>query len=352
MSATSEAPSFDIAVIIGRWQLPHLGHKTLLDKALATGKKVVVVLGSAYRSRNVSNPFSWEERAAMLQSMLTDEDRDRVVFLPVRDYFDDERWVQAVQAGVEALSNGSRSIALVGFKKDQSSYYLDCFPQWRGVRVTREHELDATGLRNVFFGAQDAIARLTVLAPYVPRSVLAYLQAWSQLPAYSERAREHAAVQEYRKRWTAPAYLTADALVRYTCDGKRYLLLVRRGPKAIGAGQWAVPGGFVDNGEPGYTAAVRELAEETGFRPLASSLRAGLRDTHTFEHPGRSPRGRLVSFAYFFDMGGERLPEIRGADDVDEARWIEESELPAYESLLFEDHAAILDRFVGLFPAL
>lgn len=352
MSQTSEIRPFDVAVIIGRWQLPHLGHKTLLDKALATGRKVVVVIGSSYRARNASNPFTWEERKAMLGAMVSEADLGRVQFVPVRDYFNDERWVQAVRAGVEALAEGSRSIALVGFKKDHSSYYLDNFPQWRGVNVIREHELDATGLRNVFFGATDAKARMEVLQPYVPSGVLAYLQAWAQLPVYAERAREHVAVQEYRKRWTAPAYLTADALVRYTCEGKRYLLLVRRGPKAIGAGQWAVPGGFVNDGEPGYTAAVRELAEETSFRPLASSLRAGLRDQHTFEHPGRSPRGRLVSFAYFFDMGGERLPEVRGADDVDEARWVEESELPAYESQLFEDHAAILDRFVGLFPKL
>lgn len=350
MSQTSETPSFDVAVIIGRWQLPHLGHKTLLDAALATGRKVVVVIGSAFRARNASNPFTWLERQAMLSAMVSDADIDRVQFLPVRDYFDDERWVKAVRVGVDALAEGSRNIALVGFKKDHTSYYLDNFPQWRGVSVKREHELDATGMRNVFFGAEDAKARMDVLRPYLHPGVLAYLQAWSQLPVYAERAREHEAVQAYRKRWTAPAYLTADALVRYTCDGKRYVLLVRRGPNAIGAGQWAVPGGFGNHGEPGYTAAVRELGEETNFRPLASSLRAGLRDQHVFEHPGRSPRGRLVSFAYFFDMGGERLPEIKGADDVDEARWVEESELPAYESLLFEDHAAILDRFVGLFP--
>jgi bifunctional NMN adenylyltransferase/nudix hydrolase len=341
----------EVAVCIGRWQLPHIGHQTLLRAALAAGRHLVIVLGSAYRSRNASNPFTWEERKAMLCSMFPAEDLGRVQFLPVRDYFNDSRWATAVRNGVANLHPGARDIALVGFKKDHTSYYLDAFPEWKAVRVEREHDTDATALRNVYFEGEDPVARMEVLRPYVPATVLAYLQAWAHLPLYAQRATEHRAVAAYRKRWTADAYLTADALVRYTCQGKRYMLLVRRGPSAIGAGQWALPGGFIDRNEQVYTAAVRELAEETGFKPLASTLRAALRERQNFDHPGRSPRARIVTTAFFFDMAGDQLPEVKGADDVDCAQWVREDELPALECELFEDHSAILDHFVGIFPA-
>ncbi len=91
MSQAPASPSYNVAVVIGRWQLPHLGHKPLLDAALATGRQVVVVIGSSFRARNATTPFTWEERKAMLSSMLSDEQLARVSFVPVRDYFDDER---------------------------------------------------------------------------------------------------------------------------------------------------------------------------------------------------------------------------------------------------------------------
>jgi bifunctional NMN adenylyltransferase/nudix hydrolase len=335
-----------VAVVIGRWQLVHKGHESLLTTALALADQVVIVIGSAFRARDTRNPFTWQERQAMLLASLSAADKARVHCVPVRDYFDDARWNAAVLAGVKQFTDQSQAqVTLVGFSKDHTSYYLHHFPQWALHEVAPSVEIDATALRHVFFDGVVPDARWAVLEPYVSPAVLHYLQAWSQLPVYAQRAVEHAAVVRYRQRWTADCYLTADAVVL----AQEHVLLIRRGGD-VGHGQWALPGGFVEKNETFYQAAVRELAEETGFKTWAATLQHACKGRAVFDHPLRSPRGRLVTQAFFFDMGNIRLPEIAGADDALEARWVPCADLPALEAQLFEDHAAILDHFLGLYP--
>lgn len=332
------------AIIIGRWQIFHKGHQTLLRAALDTAPQVIVVIGSAYRSRNPQNPFTWQERQQMVLSTLSKEEQARVRFLPVRDYYDDARWNAAVREGVKELTQDgpNRHITLVGFKKDHSSYYLDNFYGWTWKDVESEIDIGATSLRNVYFEGVDPDARLEVMKPFVSTEVLAYLQAWARLPAYAERVAEHLAVANYRKRWVAPFHLTADAVVQ----ANDMVLLVRRGGD-IGHGLWALPGGFVEPGERVYTAALRELEEETGLKLLDSTMQAAFQRSVVFDHPGRSPRGRIITHAHYFNLGHLSLPEVRGADDAMEACWIPIAALPGMEEQFFDDHALVLERFFG-----
>ena len=83
--------SSSIAVVIGRFQILQRGHGTLLQAALALAPRVLVVIGSAFRARDAHNPFTWEERKQQFEAVLSAADRQRVEYLPVRDYFDDQR---------------------------------------------------------------------------------------------------------------------------------------------------------------------------------------------------------------------------------------------------------------------
>lgn len=123
--------------------------------------------------------------------------------------------------------------------------------------------------------------------------------------------------------------LTADvvALVRST-DPPSVLLVQRAKPPF--AGSWALPGGFVDEGERVHEAAPRELLEETGLQVEQLEL-LGVYDT-----PGRDPRGWTVSVVYTTTL--ERESAVRGGDDADDARWFSVDSLP---ELAF-DHALIL----------
>ncbi len=338
----AQVKPYTTAVVIGRMQLYHLGHGTLMSAALDLADQVVVVLGSAFHARDSKNPFDWQERAAMIRATLSPAERDRVHFVPVRDYYDNDRWNAAVRQGVAAHHQGSNGVVLVGFEKDSSSYYLANFPDWKQHRVAQVHAIDATALRKVFFEGGEPAASLAVLEPYVHPGVLHYLRAWCHLPAFSQMSREALAVAEDRKKYGKGPHLAADAIVRVG----DHVLLVRRGG-AVGHGLWAVPGGFVELDEPTEAAALRELREETRFPWLPETLLRNRQDSAFFQAPGRSARGRVLSHAFFYRFGEMPLPEVQARDDAKETRWWHVRDLPGLEGQLFEDHAVILDRFIG-----
>ncbi|MEL6845546.1 MAG: NUDIX hydrolase, partial [Bacteroidota bacterium] len=88
-------------------------------------------------------------------------------------------------------------------------------------------------------------------------------------------------------------HVAVDAVVfGYQADvGISLLLIKRRYPPF--EGQWALPGGFVEEGESLEAAVHRELTEETGI-----SINY-LEQLYTFGQPERDPRRRVVSVAYF-----------------------------------------------------
>ena len=108
------------------------------------------------------------------------------------------------------------------------------------------------------------------------------------------------------------------------------VLLIQRKSEPF-KGCWALPGGFVDEGESLEAAARRELAEETGLR------RVPLRQLAAFGDPGRDPRGWTVSVA-FCAIVSRAAVRPKAADDAAAVRWFPLKKLPA----LAFDHEKIL----------
>lgn len=342
----TQATNFDFAVLIGRFQPYHLGHAALLAKALAAAPKVVVVLGSAHQARDAKNPFSWQERAAMIRATLDEATAARLAFVGIRDYYDDRRWASAVQAAVGEHAAAGASIALVGHQKDASSYYLSRFPAWTLLAAPPAGEIDATSLRQIYFGSDDPAATRALLSTLVAPAVIEYLKGWAHLPAYARMREEHLALVESRKRWGSGPFITVDAVVRAAGQ----VLLVQR-KNSPGKGLWALPGGFLDGRERVLHGAIRELREETGLAALDSTLEAALKDTAVFDHPDRSLRGRTITHAHYFELQHSRPPEVHGADDAAVASWVSVDALAAMEDQFFEDHFHILNHFLDVTAA-
>lgn len=124
--------------------------------------------------------------------------------------------------------------------------------------------------------------------------------------------------------------VTTDVIIFTLRANDLQVLLIKRGHPPF-EGMWAIPGGFVDIVESLEDAALRELEEETGVRDVY------LEQLYTFGDPGRDPRGRTITVAYFALVSAAAIHPCAG-DDAAEARWWTVYDLPP----LAFDHADIL----------
>jgi len=124
--------------------------------------------------------------------------------------------------------------------------------------------------------------------------------------------------------------VTVDTIVFALREDDLQVLLVRRRHPPF-EGTWAIPGGFVEMDETLETAAQRELEEETGLACVA------LEQLYTFGDPGRDPRGRSITVAYFAAVPAGSVV-ARAGDDAAEVGWWSINDLPP----LAFDHDEIL----------
>lgn len=128
-------------------------------------------------------------------------------------------------------------------------------------------------------------------------------------------------------------FVTVDAVIFKEAGNDYHILLIQRKNDPF-KGQWALPGGFVDENEDLKDAAMRELEEETGLKVTK------MEQLGAFGKPHRDPRHHTVSVAYTgFAADND---EVKGADDAEDARWFSILRLP---ELAF-DHADIINEAI------
>lgn len=124
----------------------------------------------------------------------------------------------------------------------------------------------------------------------------------------------------YSYRYPHPAVST-DIVIFTILDDRLQVLLIRRAAEPF-RGAWALPGGFVEIDEDLEAGALRELEEETGIRDIY------LEQLYTFGHPGRDPRERVITVAYYALVPFDQLGEIKAASDAAATAWHPLGRLP------------------------
>jgi bifunctional NMN adenylyltransferase/nudix hydrolase len=334
---------YDTLVLIGRFQPLHNAHLEIIKRATALTDQLVIVTGSAAQPRTYKNPFTSFERERMIKSASAGLALHICVEANTDTIYNDQAWAVRVQALVAKHTKPGDRVGIIGHKKDDSSFYLDMFPQWAFENVELIEFLSAVDIRDLYF--RD-IANYKFLKGVVPETTYNFLLDFSHTDEYRQIIREREFVENYKKQYASlpypPIFSTADTVVIQS----GHVLMIRRRAEP-GKGLWALPGGYVNanTDKSVEDAAIRELREETQIKVPAPVLRGNIVRSRVFDAIDRSPRGRIITHAFHIQLPDGELPKIKGSDDADKARWVPIAEVRSEEC--FEDHYEIIQHFLG-----
>lgn len=330
-------------VLIGRFQPLHTAHLEIIKRCTALTDQLVVICGSANQPRTYKNPFTFDERARMIKSATAGLSMRVYVEPNIDTIYNDQAWAVRVQGIHSKYRCIGTKDGIIGHKKDESSFYLDMFPQWEFVNVEEIEPLGATDIRELYFKRD---ANMRFIQGVVPETTFNFLEEFKTTDEYEQVIREREFIDAYKKQYASlpypPIFVTADAVVIQS----GHVLMIKRRSEP-GKGLWALPGGFVNaNTDKNVEdAAIRELREETGIKVPAPVLRGSIVRSRVFDAINRSARGRTITHAYHIQLPDGDLPKVKGSDDAEKARWVPIAEVRSEEC--FEDHYEIIQHFLG-----
>jgi bifunctional NMN adenylyltransferase/nudix hydrolase len=333
-----------VAFVIGRFQPYHRGHHALISRAFEVADDVVVLIGDTGCRPDFRNPWTFEEREAWIHDIWSNESpAGKTIFCAaIEDIpYDDTAWAQQVESVMRdclPLSHCSE-VFLVGHKKDESSFYLDLFPDLQYREVPNELTLGATAIRNWFF-VDEAWSRVaSTLPPAVGKSLLNM-----GVERYKELRSEGLAIQVHNAEWECKGsrewgtqHVAVD-LLPYTST---HVALIERGGE-VGKGAIAMAGGFVEKHERLIEAALREGMEEMGIEiPRSRFPSHGIGVMIPFDHPRRSMRGRI--FTNVLPVRMDSVVPLQAGDDAKKANWYTWAEFDTLKRRFFSDHWHVIN---------
>ncbi|AUR85903.1 hypothetical protein NVP1081O_168 [Vibrio phage 1.081.O._10N.286.52.C2] len=338
------------AIFIGRFRPFHRGHLSAITQAFAELNldRMTILVGSSNRHRSPKNPFNFDEVFEMMTASIPKELLNKIHFAPLSDHAKDDAWAAQVR------ERGNHATHIVGYDKDESSYYLKMFPEmklFQPVPWSLHHTLvNATDVRNLYF--DDYLFNCNGLINMLPQGTIDFLDKWRSTEHFDlMKAEYESSLREVEKLSVYPYkdhlnIACADNVV--ICAG--HVLLVER-KFSPGKGCLAIPGGHKSEHETFLTAAVRELQEETSIKVPEKALRGSVVGEKMFDDPKRSFPHTRISMAYHYDIKlnpDGTLPKVTAGDDAMSARWYTLSDVTAMQSNIYDDHYQIIQHFTGI----
>jgi len=339
------------AIFIGRFRPFHNGHLyNVIDSFKQLNlEQMTILVGSCNRHRSVKNPFVFEEVKEMIQLSLPSDLVERVNIKPLYDHSNDDVWATEVRE----KANGATHI--VGYNKDESSFYLKMFPELRVYepKPTLIHGkiLNASDVRKMYF-SEVLLTNRAVLS-ILPRGTIQVLDEWVLTQEFNDMQAEFNKANEEIAKFADYPYkghlniACSDNVV--TCAGHVLLGVRKHNP---GKGCYALPGGHKAEDETFLTAALRELNEETNIKVPDKVLIGSIKGEKMFDNPTRSYPHTRITMAYHIDIDTDvngKFPRIKAADDIESVHWVPLSKVRELQHLLYDDHYQIIQHFTGIY---
>lgn len=117
---------YELALILGRFQVFHNGHVEIVNKALEVAEKVLILVGSSQESGTEKNPFSYETRKDMI-SKCFENNIDRIIIMGIPDagLGNNQSWGDYVLAYVKKNVGRLPDVAISGEEARRTSWYAN-----------------------------------------------------------------------------------------------------------------------------------------------------------------------------------------------------------------------------------
>ncbi len=337
---------YSYAVIIGRFQPFHNGHLSLYNTAQQIAEHIIIVIGSHNAPRSIRNPWNSEAREILIRKSLSEYSKNKFSIETIIDSaYNFNDWLIRIQQKVSAIA-GEGKIAIIGHFKDDTSYYLNYFPNWDFIEIPMQADgISSTAIRNAIFENKFENIKL-YLHPLVYKTI----EEWSKEPLFRELREDYAFIQNYKKNWEAspfpPTFVTANAFVFALGN----VLLIKRKSNPA-KGNLAVPGGLITVNETIENACIRNLCEQTNIDIGHNQLHSSIKMIEIFDHPLRDPRGRVIMHAFMFELNVKTLPALRAGCEALETFWLPLFQIEKLENLFFNDHSQVIKFFINRWKA-
>lgn len=337
---------FKLAVYIGRFQPFHLGHKAVVEQALELADNLLIIVGSSNQPRTDKNMFTFDERAKMIAHSCDEFDNIKIAASEDRPYNTD-RWVTETQNLVcdelLRLDLVVADVVLVGHTKDDSSFYLDLFPEYSYTEIGLHNDIHGTEIRNAMM---KSIVPLGVLPSASYDACCSFVCSDDMANLHAERLY----IEKEQKK--LDSFIYRDSLNCNTADAviicRDHILMVERANFPF-KGCLALPGGHKEANETFYEGALRELIEEVEIDVERDVLIESTMGMQLFDDPNRDPVCCKPTVAYIIELEDfDVLPSVKTNDitEVAVAKWIPLDELDG--SVIAFDHLAIIQTMTGI----
>lgn len=334
---------YQTLVLIGRFQPFHNAHLEIVKRATALCNQLIIITGSAKQPRTYKNPFTSSERYAMIYEATRGLAIHVAIHENIDTIYNDQAWAVRIQGIVNKYRQFDGKIGVIGHKKDESSFYLDMFPQWEYENVEEIEPLSAVNIRDLYFKRD---VNMNFIKAVVPQTTFDFLEDFRKTEEYEQVIKEREFIATYKKQYSSlpypPIFSTADSIVIQS----GHVLMIKRRAEP-GKGLWAVPGGFVNanTDKSVQDAAIRELREETGLKVPSPVLTGNIQDSKVFDAIDRSARGRTITHAFKIVLPDGPLPKVKGLDDAEKAMWVPIADIRSDQC--FDDHYDMIQWAVG-----